>query len=195
MSTRPSFTTASSGDKKHIPSECPVRRTREVLNWLSAVCTAERMSVADLETEKISSSIPELSRTRLHRMRGYEALVRQNGKVEAGEQRRVEGQTHELNIAIREKRETRKLSSAPFSERATVPTLQTALFPGWTRRQSSRWDHTLRTLLTIRQRLPYSIPLGTRETYKTERRRHRHRTRWDGRKDLPGNLGHSSRRA
>ena len=85
MSTGPSFTAASNGDKKHIPSECPVRRTREVLNWLSAVCTAERMSVADLETEKISSSIPELSRTCLHRMRGYEALVRQNRKVETGE--------------------------------------------------------------------------------------------------------------
>ena len=91
MSAGPSFTAASSGDKKHIPRECPVRRTQEVLNWLSAVCTAERMSVADLETAKISSSIPELSRTCLHCVRGYEALVRQNGKVEAGEQRRIKG--------------------------------------------------------------------------------------------------------
>lgn len=53
---RPSAT-ASTGEKKtDIPREWPVRRTREVLNWLSAFCTAARTSVADLQTAKISIS-------------------------------------------------------------------------------------------------------------------------------------------
>lgn len=96
-------------EKRHVPSEWPVRRTFEVLYLLSAFCTAARTSDADLCRKSIHLAKRNESRWTLPRVRVGEALVDLDRRIKPREQRRV--QVHDFDIGVGENRDTSKLRS------------------------------------------------------------------------------------